>query len=75
MDAFSDPAVVAEQEMVEQDKNLDLVVQRVRPSLTPQSTQFLRCSVYITTLLLCFTIAVLFEVSSFVFCDSHLAGQ
>ena len=31
MDAFSDPTVVAEQEMVEQDKNLDLVVQRVRP--------------------------------------------
>eukprot|EP00752_Nemacystus_decipiens_P007448 g6657.t1 len=28
MDAFSDPTVVAEQEMVEQDKSLDLVVQR-----------------------------------------------
>lgn len=30
MDAFSDPTVVAEQEMVEQDKSMDLVVQRVR---------------------------------------------
>lgn len=44
MDAFSDPTVVAEQEMVEQDKNLDLVVQRVRPrTWRPETFNFRLC--------------------------------
>lgn len=37
MDAFSDPTIVAEQEMVEQDRNLELALQRVRISWSLES--------------------------------------